>query len=338
MLAILFPLVLPLLASRFGAQKLALTENLFYLILPFLTFSVIAIVWSGVLNAYGRFAVAAAAPAVVPILIVVALFAINAGYGVKSVATGMVVGSATQCLLLAATLSRLGVPLSPRWGPWSDAVRDVFSQYAPAMAGTILASSTLIVDQSMSAMLPAGSVAAFNYGSKLVSALLGIGMLAIGTAVLPHFSTLAARSDWRELERTFKRYAWTIVLASIPGTLVVLLLSRWLVHVMFERGAFLPADTDRVAFIQQLFVLQTPFYLTGILIVRLISALKRNSLLLWGAIANVALNIVFNLLLMRPLGVAGIALSTTLVYVAASTGLGVVLLRELRQRQFTSMR
>ena len=66
------------------------------------------------------------------------------------------------------------------------------------------------------------------------------------------------------------------------------------------------------------FALQTPFYAIGILGVRLLNALGRNQLLMWFSVVSLAVNVGGNLLLMKVLGVAGIALSTTIVYLVSA--------------------
>ncbi|MEO7457525.1 MAG: lipid II flippase MurJ [Gemmatimonadaceae bacterium] len=332
-LAVAFPALLPLMASSFSPAKLHLTTTLFYLLLPSLICSALAAVWSGVLNAHDAFGVAAMAPAVVPIAIIVAVLSLGAGADIHAVAAGVTAGALLQCAILARALVGHGVSLRPRWGAMTADIREVYRQYAPAMGGAILASSSPLIDQSMAAMLGSGSVATFNYGTKLVSAVLGVGMVAVGTAVLPQFSRLAANGEWLVLREAFRRYTLLMLLLLIPLTIAIIALSEPLVRLVFERGAFGPDDTRRVAFIQQLLALQLPFFLVGILVVRLISAVRRNDLLMWGAATNVTLNVVFNLLLMKRLGVAGIALSTTLVYVIAATGMGIVLWRHLGRLQ-----
>ena len=99
-------------------------------------------------------------------------------------------------------------------------------------------------------------------------------------------------------------------------------LSEPLVRLLFERGAFTGEDTRIVAFVQIFSLLQIPFYLLGIIYVRAISALQRNTLLMWGSAISLILNVVMNLILMRYIGVAGIALSTAIVYLAAWIFLG----------------
>jgi len=66
--------------------------------------------------------------------------------------------------------------------------------------------------------------------------------------------------------------------------------------------------------------------------VRVVSALKRNGLLMAIAALNTVLNAVLNLVLMRHYGVAGIALSTSIVYLV-SCGLVFSSLRALLGRE-----
>ncbi len=98
---------------------------------------------------------------------------------------------------------------------------------------------------------------------------------------------------------------------------------------LFERGNFTPKDTDVVASIQSMFLLQIPFYTLTILFVRMISSLQANQVLLWGTAISFLVNVTLNYVLMQPMGVAGIALSTSIVYVILSIFLGVVLWRKL---------
>jgi putative peptidoglycan lipid II flippase len=90
-----------------------------------------------------------------------------------------------------------------------------------------------------------------------------------------------------------------------------------LIKILFQRGAFTAVDTKIVSRVQAFLSLQLPFYMLAQLGVRLISALKRNSVLMVIAGVNLVLNVIFNLILMRYAGVAGIALSTSFVYLVS---------------------
>ena len=111
-----------------------------------------------------------------------------------------------------------------------------------------------------------------------------------------------------------KTYSALIFLVTVPITIGLVLFSHPLVRILFERGAFSAEDTKVVSGVQTFLSMQIPFYMLGTFGVRLLSALKKNVILAVISGVNAALNITLNYVLMRSMGVAGIALSTSLVY------------------------
>ncbi len=319
LLGLLAPHYLPLLGSGFSAAKLALTRRLLYVSLPFVALSGLALTWTAILNAGERFGLPALLPVLSPLAIVFFLLLAGKAWGIYAMALGAVGGVALQAVVLAWRLKAHGMRLEFRWYGLDPNLRQVASQYVPVLAGAFLMGSTDLVDQTMAAMLDPGSVAALNYGNKIVRGVLGIGSFALSTAALPYFSQMVAQKDWAGCRHTLKTYSRFIALGTAPITLGLVLFSQPLVRVLFQRGAFTAQDTKIVSSVQVFLSLQIPFYVLGTLGVRLISALKRNSWLMWIAGVNTFLNVILNLILMKYAGVAGIALSTSLVYLVACT-------------------
>jgi putative peptidoglycan lipid II flippase len=85
--------------------------------------------------------------------------------------------------------------------------------------------------------------------------------------------------------------------------------------------------------VQQMFFLQIPFYSLGLLYVRMLSSLKGNRFVMWGALLGFFINVLMNLVLMRVMGVAGLALSTSVVYIFTCLFNGSMLLRCLRKAE-----
>jgi putative peptidoglycan lipid II flippase len=182
------------------------------------------------------------------------------------------------------------------------------------LAGALLMGSTELINQSMAAMLEPGSVAALNYARKVVSLFIVVGATPLSTAALPYFSEMVAKQDWSGCRRTLRIYSRSLLLMTVPLTLALVAFSHPLIRIVFQRGAFTAVDTRVVSPVQAFLSLQIPFYILAQLGVRFISALKKNSVLMVIAGVNLVLNVIFNLVLMRYAGVAGIALSTSLVY------------------------
>jgi putative peptidoglycan lipid II flippase len=319
LLGVLAPAYLPLLGSGFSAQKLLMTRRLLYVLLPFVAFSGLASIWTSVLNAGERFALPALLPVLPPVSAIVFLLLFGKVWGIFALALGTILGAGTQAALLGWKLRAQGMRLRLRWHGLDERVRQVAGQYGPALAGALLMGSTELIDQAMAAMLAPGSVAALNYGKKIISLMVVLGATPLGTAVLPYFSQMVAERNWAACRHTLKTYSRSVLLITVPLTAAVVIFSQPLVRLLFQRGAFGAADTAVVGQVQAFLALEIPFYVLGIMGVRALSALKRNSMIMFIAGLNAAVNVVFNWLLMKYAGVAGIALSTALVYFISCT-------------------
>jgi putative peptidoglycan lipid II flippase len=193
-------------------------------------------------------------------------------------------------------------------------MRIIIGQFLPVVAGAIIMGSTELVDKSMAAALAPGSVASLNYGNKIIAAVLTLAATAIGTAVMPYFSRMVADNHWKNIRSTVKFYFGIIFSLGIPAVLLIYGLSDPIVATIFQRGSFTAQDTTIVSSVQAFFAFQIPFYVAGMVVVRLISALRANHILMWGAAINLVVNIGFNILFIHYLGLKGIALSTSFVY------------------------
>lgn len=331
-LALLGPMILRLLCLGFSSEKLMLTQRLFYLLLPAVVISGIATNWESVLNAGERFWVAALAPVTLPVATIAFLSLFGAHCGVDALAIGTIAGLLLQLFVLGHALSKRNIDLLPHWHGFDVAVKRVARQFLPLVGAAALMCSTLLVDQAMAARLAPGSVAALNYGNKLVALVLSVATVPLSIAVLPYFSKMVATADWSGLKHTLRTYTRLVLLVTVSITCLGLWFSRPIVTLLFQRGKFTATDVELVSSIQSMYMLQLPFYTLGILFVRMISSLQVNHVLVWNTILGFTVNIVLDYVLMQVMGVAGIALSTSLMYAVACTFLGVMLYRKLRLR------
>lgn len=331
-LALLGPLVLPMLGSGFNPEKIALTQRLFYLLLPVLVLSAVYSIWSAVLQAGERFALAALAPVLRPLTVIVCLlWGFHYG-GVKVLAVATTLGFALALLPLGWALRIKGFSRWPRWSGMDDDLRQIIGQYLPMVASVFMMSSTTLVDQTMAAMLEPGSVSTLNYASKLSGLLLTLGGTALGTAILPHFSRLVSNCQWAEIQHVRATYYRFIIIVSVIVTVMLIYFSEPLIKLFFERGAFTAADTVLVAKVQAIYFLQIPAYILVIMNVRIISALKMNSFLLYTSFFNLIINIILNYIFMKYFGLPGIALSTACVYLFGFTVSHIIVSKAIKAR------
>ena len=310
------PYYLPLLASGFSPEKLSETRKLLYLLSPIVVITGINTIWSAVLNADEEFALVALTPALTP-FVVMAFLLVARDWGITALTVGTALGLALEAGIICRALVNKQISPWPRWKKADAHLKRVLGQYLPMISGAFILASTSLINQAMAAMLGSGSVAVLSYANRLITVPISIGTTALGTAVIPYFSVMVAKNDWAGIRHTLRRYFGLIFCAAIPVTVALVLGAESLVRIVYQRGAFTAEDTHVVARVLALFALQLPFYTAGILLVRLISAMLANHILMIANVISVALSVALNYLFMKRLGVAGIALSTSCVYLAS---------------------
>ncbi len=317
LLIFLAPYYLPALCSGFSPQKINLTKIILFSLVPIILLKGISTIYAGVLNALENFALPAALQIFGPLSAILIIFSAGTSLGIYALVLGTVLGFGLETLFLGSAVSKRNFSLRPHIVRPDADMRIIIGQFLPVVAGTIIMGSTELVDKGMAAGLAPGSVASLNYGNKIIAAVLTLTTTALGTAVLPYFAKMIAAKEWKNIQNTIKFYLGLIFVIGIPAALLIYSFSETLVQFVFQRGSFTSKDTVVVSSVQALFAFQIPFYVASIVVVRLISSLRANHILMWGAAINLTVNIGLNLLFIYYLGLKGIALSTSCVYLVS---------------------
>jgi putative peptidoglycan lipid II flippase len=312
----------PLIASHYPAAKLDLAVRLFYALLPTVVLSGVAALCSAVLNTCERFAAPALAPALLPLAILSGALLLGGRMGVWALVWASVAGALLHTGLLAKLMDVHGYRFQLRRSASTQASREVVQQYGPVLLSSLVASGGLLVDQSMAAMLPAGSVSALAYAGRYVGLVLTLLGGAVSTALVPYLSRLVAQRDWAACRRTLRLWLGGTALLSVPLALLLIAAAPELVRLTLQHGVFHRGDTQAVAPVLAMYALQIPFFVTSRVFYRFLVALRRTDLIFYCGAVNLALDVVLNLLLMRSMGVAGIALATSLWTVSTFLFLG----------------
>jgi putative peptidoglycan lipid II flippase len=304
--------VFPLIASHFPAAKLDLSVRLFYGLLPVVLITGIATNCSAVLNTFDRFAFPALAPVVIPLAIIVGALLLSSSLGIWAMVYATLAGALIHAVIVAWMMDANGYRFRMRWHGMNDATREVAHQYGPMLLSGVVASGGLLVDQSMAAMLPAGSVSALVYANRFVSVVLTLLAGAVSTAVVPYFSRMIAVRDWAGCRHTIRTWVRLMALVAVPVAAGLIAGAHLLIRVTFQHGAFGVHDTAVVTPVLAMYALQIPFFVCSRVFYRFIVAMRRTDLILYCGVLNLGLDVILNLVLMRWMGIAGIALATSL--------------------------
>jgi putative peptidoglycan lipid II flippase len=302
----------PLIASHFPPEKMELAIRLFYALLPVVLITGIATNCTAVLNTFDRFAWPALAPVATPVLIILGALTLSGRYGIWAMVYSTLAGALVHAGAVAWMMDARGYRFRLWWHGATEATREVAQQYGPVLLSGVAASGGLLVDQSMAAMLPAGSVSALAYANRFVSVVVTLLAGAVSSAVVPHFSRMIAHCDWTGCRTTLRTWVRLTLLISTPIALALIAGSHWLIRLTYQHGVFGPHDTALVTPVLAMYAVQIPFFVSSRVFYRFLVAMRRTDLIFYCGALNLALDIILNLVLMRWFGVAGIALATSL--------------------------
>jgi putative peptidoglycan lipid II flippase len=164
--------------------------------------------------------------------------------GVAAVLYGGILGFSVAFLLNLVTLPR-PILLKPTVGPFL--LRRFASLFLPLAAGSLIFRSTPLIDRYFASFLPAGEIAVLGYASRVLEGLVATFSTGLAVVILPLSSRLAAERDHDRLAATFSWGLRVMAFLITPVCAYLLFFSPTVIGIVFERGAFTPADTRRVA-------------------------------------------------------------------------------------------
>ncbi len=235
------PAVVRLLAPGFAAdpQKFALAVEVTRITFPYLLLITLVTLWSGVLNATGRFAVAAAAPVLLNIaLLVFVQMAFLFKTPAHAAGWGVFAAGLLEAALLAGAAWRAGLLVPPLKPQLSEDVRRFFTAFLPAVIGSAGVQIAMFADTILSTLLPEGSASALYYADRIYQLPMGVIAIAAGTVLLPAMSKRIAEQDIAGAHRAQNRTLSLTLLFAAPCWVAILLIPELIIRAVFQRGAF----------------------------------------------------------------------------------------------------
>jgi putative peptidoglycan lipid II flippase len=185
--------------------------------------------------------------------------------------------------------------------------------YRALILSNLIAGANPIINQWLASPLGPGAISQVGYANRLIVGIAALVLAALGPLLLIQFSKYVSAGDAKAIKQTYNQFTRATFWLGSLATLTIWLTSDLVIGLLYQRGAFNAADTRIVTQLMNIFALQLPFYWSGISGGMLVCALSLNSFFVVQGIILVAVNFVGSLLLMRVIGVHGLALSTVIV-------------------------
>jgi putative peptidoglycan lipid II flippase len=158
--------------------------------------------------------------------------------------------------------------------------------------------------------------------------------VAVATVLFPSLARLATRADLDGFRRTVSNGIRQIAFLLIPASVVCAVLADPIVRVVYQHGTFTASQTPATAGALAAFSLGLSFNGFMLMLNRAFFSLQSAWVPTWVALGNLGLNAVLDGAFYR-LGIWGLPLSTSLVNIAGTAALLVLLRRRLGHIELT---
>jgi putative peptidoglycan lipid II flippase len=298
-------------------EDLKFAVLLLQVMFPYLFFAGGAALASAALNARGRFLVSALAPVLLNLLF---LAGAAAAFPFESMRTraifftiGGLAGGLVSWICQFPEMRKIGLPVGMSWAPRDPDVKRVAALMLPGFLALGVTQVNLFVDTIVALRLESGSLTALRLGNRVTLLPVGVIGVAVSTASLSLMSRRAATGDREGLLETLDHTLRLLVTLLIPATLGLILLATPIVKLLFEYGEFTGERSTPMTAIALI------YYSVGLLGYGLVRGLAQAYYAVQDTrtpvrvgVISVLANVVFILVLIKPMKLGGLALATSM--------------------------
>jgi len=250
------------MAGGFETDLLEYTARLMRITTPAVVFLSLAGITTGLLYALKRFTLPAFTAAAFNASIVLVALVLTGvfGWGVESLALGLLIGSAMQVALQVPGLRGARLRFSLDWR--HPELRRILRLYMPVVLGLVVSQVGIIIDRNLASRTGEQSIAWMRYATTLVQFPLGLVSVAIAVAILPTLSRQASSPESASLEAFMNTLATglkMVLVLILPAVVGLFVLAEPVVALVFEHGDFTAFDTEQTALALRIYLLGTTF-------------------------------------------------------------------------------
>lgn len=231
---------------------------------------------------------------------------------ISGFAFGVVVGALASFAVQIPALRKMGVRYHPLIDWHHPGVRRIGALAVPIIISYSLNSIQVTFNNNFGSTLFPGSITAVWYSYRLFQLPVGIFALAIAVATFPTMTEQAALKQWDKLRQTISSAIRMVIFITLPMSVGMIVLRYPLIRVLFQHGHFTAQDTLTMAIPLFYFAIGISSQSAIQILPRAFYALQDTWTPVILGIISIVVNIIAMFLLIRPLGIGGLAFATTI--------------------------
>jgi len=312
---IFMPAFVYLIAPGFyeDQSKLELTTLLTRITFPFLLFISLASFFSAILNSHNKFGVAAAAPIILNLILILIIFLEkNSGDNlVIYLSYGISLAGLVQLIFVYFFAKKYFSPKLDLRLKITKKIKIFFNKFLPGIFSSGVTQINILVG-TIIASFQASAVSYLYYADRIYQINLAIAGIAIGTVILPNLSKYIKTSNEKKINFIQNKSFELCLFLSLPASLALLVGSEQITSALFGYGAFDNVSVNNSAKALFYFALGLPAFAIIKIFSTFLFARHNTKSPFYYSLISVLINILISIIFFEKIGFIIIPIATTI--------------------------
>lgn len=317
-----------LVSPGYERDTIALAVPLLQMLFPTMLFTAVAFSFVGILQSLDEFHVPAALSVVSNGILILYYIFFNEKFGIYGLTIAFLIGWAMQAVMQIPSLHQRGYRYRPDFHFRDEGLKKILRLMLPVMVSTWIQPINFLINMRFASQLAQGELGGttLEYANNLYTIIVGVFVLAIANLVFPKFSRMT--EDKKGFAKAVRGTLKSMLFLLIPMTAGLMALSHPLVQVIYERGKFDPTATTMTATALFFFAVGMAGYGIQTILSRAFYAHQDGKTPFYSGVVSIFVNALLCWLLIKPMGIGGLALAAAVSSMASAA---VLLVSSLRQ-------
>ncbi|MBR2851925.1 MAG: murein biosynthesis integral membrane protein MurJ, partial [Anaerotignum sp.] len=272
----------------------------------------------GILQSLDEFNIPAALSVVSNGILIFYYIFLNERFGVWGLAAAFLIGWAMQAIIQIPSLHKKGYHYRPDFHFRDEGLKKIGKLMLPVMVGTWIQPINYMINARFASQLSNGElgVTSLGYANNLYTIIVGVFVLAIANMVFPKFSRMT--EDKKEFGLAVRNTLKAMIFLLIPMTVGLMALAEPVVTLIYKRGEFDLLATELTSAALFFFALGMVGYGVQNILSRAFYANQDGKTPFYSGLVSIIINAVLCALLLKPMGIGGLALAAAVSSTAAA--------------------
>lgn len=245
-------------------------------------------------------------------IIIIISIILSMKFGINVMVWGTTIGMISQAVFQIPFIYKYGYKYNFRLNIRDKYLKKMISLLGPVFIGIAVTQINILVDRTLASTLVEGSISALNYANRLNGFVMGLFITSICAVIYPSLSKISVRDEYKTFSKLITKSINSVILLILPVMVGAIILSKPIVKILFERGAFDESATNMTSIALICYSLGLLGMGVRDILSRVFYSLKDTKTpMINGAIAMV-INVILNIILIKKYKHAGLAIATSI--------------------------